>query len=117
MTPQKKRGNTFYPNQFVVDENPIALFLFFASQGSVFIVLHQPLNGGNEDHLDKWNQLGEDEPVLDPLDIWGGGQLGQHADQQGGHGQHHREVHSYGRVEKLGQFEEDGDVAQENQDC
>ena len=71
---------------------------------------------GDEDGLDEGDHLGEDEPVLNPLDVRGWGQLFQHADQQISHRQHHRQVHRYGCIEEFGKFEEDSHVAQEDQD-
>ena len=67
------------------------------------------------DYLNKRNKLCKDEPVLNPLDVGGGGQLVEDADQQGGDGQHHGQVHGDGGVEELWQLEEDGDVAEDNQ--
>ena len=54
------------------------------------------------DYLNKRNKLCKDEPVLDPLDVGGLGQPGHNADEQGGRGQHHRQVHSDCRVEEVG---------------
>ena len=63
----------------------------------------------------EWNHQSKDQPVLDPLDVRGGGQLVEHSDQQGGDRQHHREVHCDGSVEELRQLEEGGDVAEDDQ--
>ena len=54
------------------------------------------------DHLNKGNKLCKDEPVLDPLDVGGLSQPGHDADEQGGRGQHHRQVHGDRRVEEVG---------------
>ena len=54
------------------------------------------------DHLNKGNKLCKDEPVLDPLDVGGLSQPGHDADEQGGRGQHHRQVDSDRRVKKIG---------------
>ena len=67
------------------------------------------------DHLNKGNKLGKDEPVLNPLDVGGLGQPGHDADEQGGGGQHHRQVHRDRRVEEVGQAEEGGGVADGDQ--
>ena len=67
------------------------------------------------DYLNKRNKLCKDEPVLDPLDVGGLCQPGHHADQQGGGGQHHRQVHRDRRVEEVGQAEEGGGVADGDQ--
>ena len=74
-----------------------------------------PLNAGYQDDLDERDELGEDEPVLDPLDVGGLGQLLHHADQQGGQGQHHAQVHRDRRVEEVWQLEEGGGVADQDE--
>ena len=80
-----------------------------------FLFLHHPLNDRYEEGIGEWNQLSKDQPELNPLDVGGGGQLVEDADQQGGDGQHHGQVHGDGGVEELWQLEEDGDVAEDNQ--
>ena len=65
----------------------------------------------SEKNLDERNQLGKDEPTLHQLHIRRECQLVHHADQQGCHRQHHRQVHRDRRVEEVWQPEEGGGVA------
>ena len=80
------------------------------------LLLHQPLDDSDKESLGEWDHLSKDQPVLDPLEVGGGGQLVEDADQQGGDRQHHREVHRDGGVEELRQLEEGGDVAEDDQE-
>ena len=61
---------------------------------SLFVSLPKRLGGGNEDHLYEGNQLAEDEPDVDVLDI---GRLWQglhHGDENRCEDQHVGQVHS-----------------------
>ena len=68
------------------------------------------------DYLNKGNKLCKDEPVLNPLDVGGLGQPGHNADEQGGRGQHHRQVHRDCRVEEVWQAKERSGKAEANQE-
>ena len=83
---------------------------------SIFSLLHQPLEDSDQDGLCERDHQSKDQPVLDPLDVGGGGQLVEDTDQQGGDRQHHREVHRDRSVEELRQLEEGGDVAEEDEE-
>ena len=66
----------------------------------------------NKVDLDKGNKLCKDEPELNPLDVGGLCQPGQHAAHEVGHCQHHGQVGRYGRVEEIGEAEKGGGVAE-----
>ena len=66
-------------------------------------------------YLNKGNKLCKDEPVLDPLDVGGLSQPGHDADEQGGRGQHHRQVYGDRRVEEVGKSEVGGGTADGDQ--
>ena len=53
------------------------------------LLLHQPLDDSDKESLGEGDHLSKDQPVLDPLEVGGGGQLVEDADQQGGDRQHH----------------------------
>ena len=48
-------------------------------------IIPEEFQGCYEHHLNKWNQLAEDEPVVDHLGGRGGGQALHLADEDGGH--------------------------------
>ena len=66
-------------------------------------------------YLSKGNHLGKYEPVFDPLDVGGLSQPGDHADEQSGGRQHHRQVDRDSSVEEVGQAEEGSGVADGDQ--
>ena len=65
-------------------------------------IIPEELQGCYEHHLNKWNQLAEDEPVVDHLGGRGGGQALHLADEDGRHHQHG------GQVDAQGSFKEEG---------
>ena len=86
---------------------PAPLHSFLSSPFNLLTsLLLESFYAGDQDDLGEGDELGEDEPVLDPLDVGGLGQLLHHADQQGGQGQHHAQVHRDRRVEEVWQPEE-----------
>ena len=66
-------------------------------------------------YLSKGNHLGKYEPVFDPLDVRGLSQPSDHADEQSGGRQHHRQVDRDSSVEEVGQAEEGSGVADGDQ--
>ena len=63
--------------------------------------------GGQKDHLSEGNQLTENQPIVDKFGVGGVGQLFHHADEDGRHHKHVRQVHCQGSLEEEG-FEEGG---------
>ena len=63
-------------------------------------IIPEEFQGCYEHHLNKWNQLAEDEPVVDHLGGRGGGQALHLADEDRGHHQHGGQVHAEGRLEE-----------------
>ena len=68
-------------------------------------------------NLNKRNQLSEDEPDVDHLDIGGGGQRLGHADEEGGQHQQRGQVHRHHRLEEEGLEEVGGVHYDEDEDC
>ena len=69
-----------------------------------------------ERDLCKWNQLREDEPDINHLDIGGGRQRLRHADEECGQHQQRGQVHRHHRLEVEGLEEGGGVHDEENQD-
>ena len=65
-------------------------------------IIPKELQGCYEHHFNKWNQLAEDEPVVDHLGGRGGGQALHLADEDGGHHQHGGQVHAQGCLKEEG---------------
>ena len=63
--------------------------------------------GSQKDHLSEGNQLTENQPIVDKFGVGGVGQLLHHADEDGRHHKHVRQVHCQGSLEEEG-FEEGG---------
>ena len=63
-------------------------------------IVPKKLQGCYEHHLNKWNQLAEDEPVVDHLGGRGGGQALHLADEDGRHHKHGSQVHAEGCLEE-----------------
>ena len=70
-----------------------------------------------ERDLCKWNQLREDEPDINHLDIGGGRQRLGHADEEGGQHQLRGQVHRHHRLEEEGLEEVGGVHDGEDEDC
>ena len=79
------------------------------------LLLPEQLNNGDQKNLCERNKLRKDKPQFNPLDIGGLGEPADHADQQGRHCQHHRQVHGDRSVEETRQSEEGGGVADNDQ--
>ena len=60
----------------------------------LLVLLLEELDGSKKHHLDKGNQLAEDQPVVNHLYIGCGGQALHLADEDGGHHQHGGQVHT-----------------------
>ena len=58
----------------------------------LFLALPQELHGSEKHHLGEGNQLAQDQPDVDHLDVRGGGQPLHLANEDGGHHQHVCEV-------------------------
>ena len=71
----------------------------------LFLSLLKPLTAGDEDHLGEGDQHGKYEPGLDPFDVGSLFQFLYNTDQEGGGGQHHRQVYCDRRVEEVRQPE------------
>ena len=78
-------------------------------------IVPKKLQGCYEHHLNKWNQLAEDEPVVDHLGGRGGGQALHLADEDRGHHQHGGQVHAQGCLEEEG-LEEGGGVGDHHEE-
>ena len=62
----------------------------------LMVLLPEVLHSSERHHLDKGNQLTEDEPVVDHLGGRGGRQALHLADEDGGHHQHGGQIHTQG---------------------
>ena len=85
--------------------NEIEILRCFLLGGRLIVseVFHRSL----KNDLREGNQLAEDEPAVDHLDIGGGGQALHLADEDGGHHQHGGQVHAQGCLKEEG-LEEGG---------
>ena len=85
------------------------LFGFFSFKNLVLFlfVFSEELHGNEKHNLGKRNQLTEDEPDVNHLDVGGGGEALHLADEDGRHHQHGGKVHTQSRLKEEG-LEEGG---------
>ena len=76
------------------------------------LLVPQPLDGGDEDDLDERNELSEEKPIFDPLDVRCLRKSVQHTFDQGAHGHHNGQICCDCCVEKVGQSEKGCHVAE-----
>ena len=82
---------------------------------SVHLPLSQLLHQGGNHHPGEGNQLPEDEPDVDHLDVGRRRQLVHHRNEDGGHHQHGGQVHRH-RGLKVKRSKEGGGVRDEDQE-
>ena len=81
----------------------------------LWFLLPEVLLSCEKHHLDKRNQLTEDQPVVDHLGGRGGGQALYLADEDGGHHQHGGQIHTQGCL-KEERLEEGGGVGDHHEE-
>merc|ERR1712004_892979 len=83
------------------------MFSYLLNFPITLLLLPEILDGSEKHHLGKGNQLAENEPDVDHLDVRGGGQALHLADEDGGHHQHGGQVHTQGCFKEI-RLEEGG---------